>query len=1089
MTLHHPSSAGPGFGLPGRRVLLAALALFLVAGTAIADKWQPVRPESHPSFQARLEKHAEVEALTGELRQALSRPRPLEAGARAQRETAEVGVFLLAFRENRRPDLTTVPVDGRFMAATDTLPTWLTKVDPPPHDAAFFGAHMRALAEYYRIMSYGQLDVEWDIVEGPDDGVFLLPDIADYGPGEEEGYWTLELLEAFVRTALDSIDATLQADPDGPRFADYEHIMVFHAGSDLQNDIYGDSPNDLPSFNIFFGEPALVDGGEHQLGSVLLLPETTTQDTDPENPTYGALNAVTAHEFAHQLDMVDTYNTYWGWPSVGYWDLMDSGHQILYGFQTLEADTIYAYGALPTSLAIWHRMLKGWVNEADGSLLRPGGGETDVELYASNRQLALTKAVRVDLSDREYFLLESRQEYVLPQSRYVKSDPETGVFLYAGYDHPEIPDSTVNSGEYDLFIPQSGLLAWHVDERDFETLYPLNAINLDHDRHFRLVEADGARDLGNPYSWNWRGNDRDPFYTGNNTEWLETTIPNTRLRDGTPSGFALDQLVTADYLQADADSLIVIDPVLRFRIRRSGVPAGYPRDDRERVPGTLARLPLTGSLLPLGDHLAYFMSSLDADTLEQAHWLSAAIDPEEAAPLAPVALGATPTGSLVLPTPVGGDPAWLFLTADSLHLWSQPSGTEGADRLLEIELPASALTLPVAHSDADSTWAVWLDADGYLPVLSYANLGRNTPTLRRGPRITPMGNRDAAPVTAPLAVAMVGEAARLCLAIGDTLSLVDLHTMATTAKLPTPDPGEGPFWILPVESEEGATDDLYWVDVTGRVARLTEDGPTDAFTVDLPGGRLGSAPAVADLDADGRPELFLAARSRVYRLSFRGHSHADWPLRLEEMADLDAPMRIGSGLRAADLTGDGVSELIFFADSGHLLVMGAAGRPILGTPRSLSAAPPQDLLCSGEAVYAVSRDGFQLVYEGAGSADVPEWGAGGGNVARSGRWQRRHAIVEVGDPADEGWTFYPNPAGAWTRLHHAGVPAGTQVRLELFDLEGQHKFSRELTAVAAGPLEMQLELRSLASGVYFCRIEVQSDGQIRHFLRRLGVQR
>ena len=1089
MSQTHRISDRPATWLPGRSVLLAAALLIACVGAAAADRWEPIRTDREVVDELRAARHAEVEALTGELRQALTRPRPEELALRGGRDTASVGVFLLAFRENRRPDLTTVPADGRFMAVTDTLPTWLTRVDPPPHDAAYFDAHMRAMAEYYRIMSYDKLTVEWEIVSGPeaDGGLFLLPDIADYGPGEEDGYWTLELLEAFTRTAVDSIDAVLQADPDGPRFGDYDHIMVFHAGSDLQNDIYADSPNDLPSFNIFFGEPVLVDGGEHELGSLLLLPETTTQDTDPANPVYGALNAVTAHEFGHQLDLVDTYNTYWNWPVVGYWDLMDSGHQIRYDFQTAVPDTLSIYGALPTSLAIWHRMLMGWVSEDDGSLLRPGGGETEVELYASNRQEAITKAVRVDLSEREYFLLESRQEYVLDESRYVKLDPDTGVILYAGYDHASIPDSTVNSGEYDLFLPQSGLLAWHVDERDFETLYPLNAINLDHDKHVQLVEADGANDLGSFSSWNYLGNDRDPFYVGNNTEWLETTIPNTRLRDGTSSGFSLDQLVTRPYLEDDLLDYVILDPMLSFRIRRSGVPAGYPRDDRERVPGTLAQLPLSGSLLPMGDHLAYFMTSLDADTLEQSHWLSAALDPQTAAPLAPVAVESSPLGSLVLPTPVGGDPAWVFLTADSLHLWSQPGGAEGSERILDSVLPAAPLLQPIAHATDSTTYVVWLDAEGYLPVLSYSHFGRSDARLRRGSRPAAPLSREETPATAPLAVAMLGDEAHLCLAIGDTLSLVDLESLTTTRTVPTPDPGEGPFWILPVESESGDEDDLYWVDVTGRVARLGAGGVIDEFSVDLPGGQLSAAPAVADLDADGRPELFLGAGSRVFRLNFQGYSLPDWPLRLDEMADIGEPMRVGSGLRAADMTGDDVSELILFADSGHLLVVDASGSPVLGTPRSLAAAPPRDLVCPGGVVHAISRDGFQLVYEGAGSRS--EWGAGGGDVTRSGRWTRSHAVAAIADPADEGWSFYPNPAGAWSRLRHAAVPAGTRVKLELFDLEGQSKFTREVTAEAAGPMEVELELRSLAPGVYFCRVEVESAGETRHFMRRLAVTR
>ena len=103
--------------------------------------------------------------------------------------------------------------------------------------------------------------------------------------------------------------------------------------------------------------------------------------------------------------------------------------------------------------------------------------------------------------------------------------------------------------------------------------------------------------------------------------------------------------------------------------------------------------------------------------------------------------------------------------------------------------------------------------------------------------------------------------------------------------------------------------------------------------------------------------------------------------------------------------------------------------------------------------------------------------------------QRQHALQPGGGDIAEGWLLYPNPAADWVRLHHPSLAAGTHVRLELFDLEGQHKFTREATVPVDGPFEIPLQLRSLASGVYFCRIEVEGEAGSRHLLRRLGVLR
>jgi len=1086
---------------------LLFLALLALATGAGAERWLPLggtrgerAPLRDPQAQRRAERYAEVEALTAGLRTGLTPPAPATDAARAAvPDTARVLVCRLAFRENRRPDLTTVPADGKFMAATDTFPDWLKRVDPPPHDAAYFEAHMRALREFYRIQSYGQLEIVWDMATGPEaDGLFLLPDIADYGPGESGGYWTLELLEDFVRTAVDSIDAAFQADAEGPRFADYDHVMIFHAGSDYQNDIFQDSPNDLPSFNIFFGDPPLVDGGSYALGSVLLLPETTTQDTDPGSPIYGALNAVTAHEFGHQLGLADTYDTYWGWPSVGYWDLMDSGHQILFGFQTAENpdEPIFVYGALPTSFAIWHRELLGWVNTGDGSLLRPGGGEHAVLLTASNVQAPGAKALRVDLSEREYFLFENRQELLHTGNRYVKRDEATGVFQFVSIDFPAWPDSALNSGEYDLFLPQSGLLAWHVDEHDFETLFPLNIINLNGDEHVQLVEADGTNDLGDPYSPEWRGGDRDPFYTGHVTEWLEEGQPDTRLADGTPSGFRLTELVTSPYLSDES----AVDSTISFTVRRAGVPAGLPRDDREVIADALAVLPAAGSLLPLVDGerlwLGYAMDSLDPDTLLQTHLLFSGGAAGGAPPLAPQAprlLSGTLAGSALLAAPDLGEPVWFLLTADSLLAWGPPAAGQTPALLFDLALPVPPASQPIALLDTAEAAAslLWLGEDEQLYILGLdyrrgapAPMALRSLAVRRPER----GRED---VFAPLVRVETAAGQRVALAINDSLSLIDPFGDGELQRFGLPDPAGGPFWIRPVDLDGDGLEspaEIFWIHVDGRVASLGETDWRLRFQAPLGGDRLSAEPAVADLDGDGNPEFFLAAGDRVHRLSPEGFAYADWPLRLGELADLDPPMRVGSGLRAADLSGDGIAELILFGDSGHLLVVGEDARPRLGTPRALAAAPAQDLIAIAGRVYAISRDGFLLGFLGSGTAE-PEWGAGGGGFDRSGRWQRRHPIDDLDGLAADGWLFYPNPAREACRLHHPAVPAGTRVHLELYDLEGQLKFTREDSAAADGPFEIPLELRSLASGVYFARIELSGPGGKQQRLQRLAVLR
>ena len=1083
-----------------RALRLAMLLILSLPSLAEAGKLEPRKRAGEGDDRAalRVERRLEVESLTEPLRRELEARSFTASGddRAAAVDTATVGVFLLAFRENRRPDCTTVPADGKFMAASDTIPSYLQLVDPPPHDRAYFEAHMLALREFYDIQSYGKLFIQFDVLTHPDGGPFLLPDLADYAPCDlpDEDFWTIDLLESFMRTALDSIDFALQAVPDGPRFSDYEHVMIFHAGSDLQNDIYQDSPNDLPSFNIFFGDSVLVDGGATLLSSVLLLPETSTQDAGP-NDALGALNAVTAHEFGHQLGLVDTYNTLWGWPSVGYWDLMDSGHQQLWGFQREGGEPVFAYGALPASLSMWHRMLLGWVNEADGSLVRPGGGTSELSLGAANRQEPGVKAVRVDLSDREYFLFESRQEILWDaaqvEERSIIDDDATGVILFMSVDD----EGVENSGEYDLFLPQSGLLAWHADERDFEFLYPYNEINLDDDRHLRLIEADGADDLGNPYSFNWRGNELDPFFTGNRTEWTTEGIPSTRLRDGTPSGFEMSDLVTSPYLP-ETEFESYFDSTITFTVKLSGVPEGYPREDGPLFPDALAYLPLGGSLLPMGDWLTYFMAVLNPDSSVTSHWVRSgkrAGDAHGLSPLPPLpAVAGFLVGGAVFPVPVLGGEAWFFATGSGVYLWRAPDGTDGATELYSEFVSPAPASIPVVGSNGagDRIWAAWNDAEGKLS----QRVWDIAPALVASGGVTPRSSArgDTLNAAAPV-VANFAAGPRILHAFAGSIAILDPLAEAPGDTMLGPDPGDEPFWLLPIDADgDGfeSLEEIFWIDATGRIFLLGSDSFRLVADLGLGSRGLTAAPIVADIDADGTPELFLAAGSRVHRLSLAGYPYSDWPLRLEELANLDEPMRVGGALRAADMDGDDRSELIVFSDTGHLIIVDDGARPVLGTPRSLGAAAPVDAYAPGGMVIALSRDGYLLGFSGvAGGGMEPEWSLAGGGPTRAGRWLRQHA--QGAGPAfpGSGWVLYPNPAGAQTKLHNGAVPAGTTVAVEIFDLEGQSRLRSEERVLQDGPYELTMDLRDLASAVYFARVEVRGDGGSSSFIRRLGVLR
>jgi hypothetical protein len=142
---------------------------------------------------------------------------------------------MVQFRADSDPETTG---DGRFTLQSSGDVT----VDPPPHDAAYFGNQLLALSNYYSRVSGGRLVLSAELhprtIELPDSmGRYY------YGDGDAD---------VTRGTAVLFRDAIRQADADGVRFSSYDCFIVFHAGvgRDINLD-YDATPKDIPS--VFLG--------------------------------------------------------------------------------------------------------------------------------------------------------------------------------------------------------------------------------------------------------------------------------------------------------------------------------------------------------------------------------------------------------------------------------------------------------------------------------------------------------------------------------------------------------------------------------------------------------------------------------------------------------------------------------------------------------------------------------------------------------------------------------------------------------------------------------------------------------------------
>ncbi len=399
-------------------------------------------------------------------------------------------------------------------------------IDPPPHNKAYFEAHLAALDRYYLAQSHGLAGVRTIVFPAASDSAYHLRDNGQYGPWFLfSGADVYSTAKQFVR---DAIKAAAH-DPDIP-WDDFAlpdgsvRVMIFHAGPDLQSDIRGDSPRDLPSFFLTLDDTVQVGDGRHFVDAATVVPESPNQDGE-----WNALNGVLAHETGHQMGLPDLYNTLYGLPVIGLWSLMDSGNLVAGPTTDRHGNLIYVSGLIPPSLDAWSKAVL-WGR----TFLRGGFNVSMSDTLPSIETKPWIE--EVPISATEYFLLENRQTDINgDDSIFVETDSLTHVVL--GPKASRAKDAPPLA-EYDALLPGSGVLVWHIDDERAAQLYSLGySLNDDYARPaVGLMEADGTYDLGDtsvyPYTV---GSPNDPYWAGNGDSLTAHTVPSSNLNTGAVS--------------------------------------------------------------------------------------------------------------------------------------------------------------------------------------------------------------------------------------------------------------------------------------------------------------------------------------------------------------------------------------------------------------------------------------------------------------------------------------------------------------------------------------------------------------------------
>lgn len=541
--------------------LVFILALFTLGLPTLAFSHElnlQIAPEAQPKIESHLQKVKKLPPIYHEKFQRFDKP---DRFRMPQKEDYEINLLVLLVdfvKEDPDDPLTTG--NGKFdfgeydyftiNGVLDSVQT----IGSPPHDSTYFHQNIIAMQYYYNTASLGVIDApgmpnsnfNFKIFPSAKDTAYHLPHkMAYYNPDTDNWDLKTERYFQFFRDVITVADTTNFPHTPKIDFAAYNHIVIIHAGSDWQHDVFWDTPCDIPSMYIELEDDSVaVNDSTHFIKSMAIAPETISQDFYKQGHYmygFGAINAELFHEFGHSLGFLDLYNTTNMYPAVGYWDIMDTGGlTAIVNIDTTQTppDTLVIEGAIPVLPSAWTRTLI-WGEEFKKSgryieITTPREVEIDAgAMYnAGNPQF-----VKIPINEQEYFLLENRQTDVDKEGDpVIKVDEITGrVALY-----PMNGETELRNHEYDIMLPtydpylsdlfdenlytSGGICIWHIDESVIYdeivyvegkpyTRFEANMINANSGRKgVELIEADNIWDIGNPNSNYAAGTPYEPFF-------------------------------------------------------------------------------------------------------------------------------------------------------------------------------------------------------------------------------------------------------------------------------------------------------------------------------------------------------------------------------------------------------------------------------------------------------------------------------------------------------------------------------------------------------------------------------------------------
>ena len=374
-------------------------------------------------------------------------------------------------------------------------------------DRYLFATEGISLKTYYLENSYGQMDIQ----PGPMGGVIpkgntwirAKKPMTYYG----EGVRILERYRELVREACDAVDATVdfsQYDRDGDGIVD--HVMLIHSGNDQAST--GIIDYDIQSL-LIPGVNAIHDGVRVNTAAVV------AEEPDYEHPHLG----IYFHEFFHDFGAPDVYGFDFTDARDHKWGLMSQ-----FGPYQGPAELGIGNGLQPSHIMGYLK----WDFDA-----RPQNGR-----LGWIQPVQITQNQKIDVPSFEIGPKTNKLFKIDIHSSATPVRGEATEFFL-------IENRNKTSGAtFDTYLPESGILIWHIDETH---PYPLGTF--DASQQIWLEDPADPEHLGTYQQDNIEIIDIQSITDGaaysaddGQTAFTPGTLPNSNANDGTVTGISITNI-------------------------------------------------------------------------------------------------------------------------------------------------------------------------------------------------------------------------------------------------------------------------------------------------------------------------------------------------------------------------------------------------------------------------------------------------------------------------------------------------------------------------------------------------------------------